>query len=333
MNTDTLHSAAPTPDRPHAGRLRRHNALAGLLIFLTAGMLGTSYVTWLKPLAPYAVHAAVLLLALGLVFFVTDRTRLMFTALLCCGALSLFLKSSANQRLRLAGAADPPIRFAHITLGDAEGDYDTVMAYLAGTDANLLSVQELTPDWEDLLRERLRDRFPYQAMMTRIDQYGSGLLSALPFDHIDTLWFEDIPALVGTFDPGDGVPCHVITAQVIPPVNPAAYAAISAHLGLITTMIRELPGRVLVGGDFHLPPWSSEVLQFKAGARLEDSRRDVHTRNLDGSVSMPRIPVDHILYGHGLECASFANLGNDAVGRLGIYGAYYPKPPHASVAQ
>jgi endonuclease/exonuclease/phosphatase (EEP) superfamily protein YafD len=333
MNTDTLHSATPSPDRPDEGGLRRQNALAGLIIVLTVGMLGTSYVTWLKPFASYAVHAAVLLLALGLVFFITNRTRLMFTALLCCGALSLFLKSSANQRLRFGGATDPPIRFAHVTLGDAEGDYDTVIAYLQGTGANLLSVQELTPDWEDLLRERLRERFPYQAMLTRIDQYGSGLLSALPFDHLDTLWFEDIPALVGTFDAGDGVPTHVITAQVIPPVNPAAYTAISAHLGLITAMIRGLPGHVLVGGDFHLPPWSSEVLQFKAEARLEDSRRDVHTRNLDGSASLPRVPVDHILYGHGLECASFANLGNEAVGRLGIYGAYYPKEPHAPVAQ
>ncbi len=333
MNTDTLHSAASSPDRTDRGRMYRQNALAGLMIFLTAGMLGTSYVTWLKPFAPYAVHAALLLLALGLVFFLMDRTRLMFTALLCCGALSLFLKSSANQQLRFGGATDPPIRFAHVTLGDAEGDYDTVIAYLQGTDANLLSIQELTPDWEDLLRDRLRDRFPYQAMLTRIDQYGSGLLSALPFDHIDTLWFEDIPALVGTFDAGDGIPNHVITAQVIPPVNPAAYAAIAAHLDLVTAMIRGLPGRVLVGGDFHLPPWSSEVQQFKAAARLEDSRRDVHTRNLDGSVSLPRIPVDHILYGHGLECASFANLGNDAVGRLGIYGTYYPKASHAPVAQ
>ena len=78
----------------------------------------------------------------------------------------------------------------------------------------------------------------------------------------------------------------------------------------------------MVLGDFHLPPWSSEVQEFKSENNLQDGRRDIHTRNLDDSVSMPRVPVEHILFTPELDCTSFAEVGNQVVGRLGITGTY-----------
>lgn len=319
-------------DRLTPGRIR-HTLAASLLVLVTVGMLSTSVLPWLKPIAPYTVYVTVGLLVAGLVFFITGRNRLMMTSLFCCVALSLFLKSSANHRLRLAAASDPAIRLAHVNLSNAEGEYDTVIRYLRNLPGNLLSVQELTPDWEPLLREKLRDRYPYQVTFTRLDPYGCGLFSTLPFQAADTLWLGNLPALRASLDLGSGQFCDVITTQAPPPVNAAAYSRIAGHFRVLAEAVRATPDYVLIAGDFHLPAWSTEVRQLKRDAGLEDSRRDVHTRNLDGSVSLPRIPVDHILYGPGLDCASFANIGNDGVGRLGIMGAYLPRQEHAKVAQ
>lgn len=309
------------------------NIIAGIIVLFTAGILAAIRIPWLKVASPYTAYATLGLLGLGLLFFLLNRTRLMFTALLCCGALCVFLKASVNQRLRLAAARNPPIRLAHINLGNVEGDYDSVINYILATPANVVSVQELTPDWAEILRVRFRQRFPYQAMFTRLDPYGSALFSEMPFLQIDTLWYADIPSLAVTMDPGLRHPVHVITAQVEPPVNQAAYQVISEHLHVIADVLRRLEGEVILAGDFHLPPWSAEINRLKTEARLEYSRRDMQTRNLDGSVSLPRIPVDHMLFRETLECTSFVNLGNASVGRLGIYGTYAPKYEYGKMAE
>ena len=75
-------------------------------------------------------------------------------------------------------------------------------------------------------------------------------------------------------------------------------------------------------GDLHLPPWASEIQRFKDISHLEDSRRDINPRNIDGSMSLPRIPVEHIFFSKDVECTSFSELGNSTIGRIGIAGTY-----------
>jgi hypothetical protein len=94
------------------------------------------------------------------------------------------------------------------------------------------------------------------------------------------------------------------------------------HLEFITQSMKSIGLPVMVLGDFHLPPWAYEVQRFKEMMDLRDGRRDIQGRNLDGSVSLPRIPVEHILFSEPWECTSFSELGNAVVGRLGITGTY-----------
>ena len=91
---------------------------------------------------------------------------------------------------------------------------------------------------------------------------------------------------------------------------------------MVSEFIKNLQGPAMVLGDFHLPPWSEEVQKFKTTSSLSDGRRDIHPRNIDGSMSLPRIPVEHILYTDVFECTSFSEIGNAVVGRIGITGSY-----------
>jgi endonuclease/exonuclease/phosphatase (EEP) superfamily protein YafD len=188
--------------------------------------------------------------------------------------------------------------------------------------SDFLSFQELTPDWNAQLTNRLASHFSYIHTMTRLDQYGMGFFSKFPFQSLDTVYFNEIPNLSGTVQLDANQLCKIVSCQMVPPVNQAAYISINNHLQLISNYLAGVPGTAVVLGDFHLPPWSAEVQKFRAASHLQDGRRDIHPRNIDGSLSLPRIPVEHILFSDQLECTSFSEIGNALVGRIGITGTY-----------
>ena len=258
----------------------------------------------------------------------------MIASFICCCILCLHLKASANKQMRLATVtANPSLSISHINLANAENNYDSVINYLIKLDADLISFQELTPDWNAELTRRLGSEFSYIHTMTRLDQYGMGFFSKIPFLSVDTVHYNQIPNLTATIQLGDDQLCHILSCQVMPPVNQAAYATIDKHFNYLTKYMNGLVGCFIVLGDMHLPPWSSEIQKFKSTSNLLDSRRDINPRNIDGSMSLPRIPVEHIFYCQKFECTSFSELGNATVGRVGIKGTYQLHNGHAEMAE
>jgi len=258
----------------------------------------------------------------------------MMVSLICCCAINLHLKASSNDNLRLAAqTAEPALRISHISLGNTESDYDSVITYLLSIDADFLSFQELTPDWNAHLIAGLSPTFNYIQTLTRLDQYGMGFFSKLPFQHLDTCYFHDIPNLAAIVNLDDRTCCNILSCQVVPPVSQAAFSSIEHHFDLVANYLDSLGGSSVVLGDFHLPPWAAEVQKFKLDGQLQDGRRDTHPRNIDGSMSLPRIPVEHILFTDHLECTSFSEIGNSIVGRIGITGIYQLLPGEEEMVQ
>lgn len=308
--------------------------VSSLIILVTLVCIFTPEILLFKQVAAYTMYIMLGLLGAGFLAFVFNQQRLMMVSLICCCALNLYLKESSNKQMRLAAVtADPSLRISHISLGNTESDYDTVIDYLLAINADFLSFQELTPDWNTHLIDRLSPTFHFVQTLTRLDQYGMGFFSKLPFQKLDTIYFNEIPNLAGTVNlQGRGL-CNIISCQVAPPVNQAAFISIDRHFNAITEYIKGLDGSTIVLGDFHLPPWAAEVQKFKLSGHLQDGRRDIHPRNLDGSLSLPRIPVEHILYSDDFECTSFSEIGNAVVGRIGITGTYQLLPDHEEMAQ
>lgn len=300
-----------------------HYGVTSLFLIVTGVCIFTPDVLFFKQFTAYTMYIMLGLLGIGLLAFVFNLPRHMMVSLLCCGVLCLYLKESANKQMRLAEVTfSPSIRITHISLGNSEGDYDAMIHYLLGIDADFLSFQELTPDWNEHLVAGLSPTFNYVQTMTRLDQYGMGFFSKVPFQSLDTLYFNEIPNLATSVRMNGKEICNIISCQVVPPVNQSAFVSIGQHFNAVSEYIKTLKGPVMVLGDFHLPPWSEEVQKFKTTANLLDGRRDIHPRNIDGSMSLPRIPVEHILYTDLFECTSFSEIGNAIVGRIGITGTY-----------
>jgi endonuclease/exonuclease/phosphatase (EEP) superfamily protein YafD len=308
--------------------------VVSLIILVTLICVFTPDILFFKKITAYTLFIMLGLLASGLFWFMFNQQRLMMVSLLCCCTLCLYLKESSNKEMRLAAVTtNPSIRISHVSLGNAETDYDAVIDYLLAIDVDFFSFQELTPDWNTHLSDRLSPTFSHIETMTRLDQYGMGFFSKYPFEHLDTIYFREIPNLSGTVLLADKQKCNIISCHVMPPVNQSAFISIANHFQLITDYIRDLQGTKVVLGDFHLPPWSTEVQKFKTASELQDGRRDIHPRNIDGSMSLPRIPVEHILYSHELECTAFSEIGNALVGRIGITGTYQLQEVNEEMAE
>ncbi len=297
--------------------------ISALLILLTGLCVFTPSLLLLRQLSDYTFYIMLGMLVLGFTAFLVRQERIMMVSLLCCCVLCLHLKGSANKQMRLAVVtSNPSLKISHISLGNAENDYDKVIDYITHLDADIISFQELTPDWNAQLIKKLSPEYTYIRTMTRLDPYGMGFFSKIAFQSLDTIYFHDVPSLIGSIKLTNDHLCTIMSCTVMPPVNQAAFARISKHFSYLTEYMKVFEGSVIVLGDLHLPPWAAEIQQFKVQANLLDSRRDTNPRNLDGSFSLPRIPVEHIFYGHKFECTSFSELGNSVVGRLGITGTY-----------
>lgn len=298
-------------------------ALASLLVTLTLVCILSPALLFFKQVSAYTLYVMLGFLVIGIFAFVIDEKKLMMVSLLCCCVLNLHLKESSNKQMRLAAVTTKPsLRISHISLGNAESDYDSVIDYLLGIDMDFLSFQELTPDWNAHLIDRLSPTYNHVQTLTRLDQYGMGFFSKMPFQNLDTIMVDDIPNLLGTIELYGQGTCNILSCQVIPPVSQAAFEEIDLHFTAISKYLAGLNGSNVVLGDFHLPPWSSEVQKFKTSSHLKDGRRDIHPRNIDGSLSLPKIPVEHILFSEEFECTSFSEIGNAAIGRIGITGTY-----------
>ena len=297
--------------------------ISALLVLVTGICVFTPSLLFFRQLTDYTFYIMLGLGGFGFISFLLKQDRIMMVSLLCCCVLCLYLKGSANKQMRLTPVtSNPSLKIAHISLGNAENDYDLVIDYIGHLDADIISFQELTPDWNAQLTKRLSPEFAYIKTMTRLDPYGMGFFSKIPLRDVDTIYFQQVPSLITSINIGDNHICNIVSCTVIPPVNQAAFVTISKHFAYLTSYLRKLNGGVILLGDLHLPPWTAEVQQFKTTANLQDSRRDTNPRNLDGSISLPRIPVDHIFYGDKFDCTSFSELGNSVVGRLGITGTY-----------
>lgn len=303
---------------------RMENILALVTFGITLIFLFSPSIYFLRKLNPYTIHFLFFLLLLGFIAFITDRSKLMIASLLSVGALCLFLKSTFNQNLKLENAGnDQTLQVAHISLGNVDADRKEVIEYLIHLPIDVICIQELSPDWENYFNAELEKIYPYSIRLPRMDQYGQGMYSKLPLSDLDTMWVDQIPAISAKVDFDSGHSLYVLSCQVTPPVNQAAFDEIESHFSALSAYSKKLNKPLLLLGEFHLPSWSSEVQKLKSDAQLNDSRRDIHSRNLDGSVSFPRIPVDYILFSKEINCSSFSDLGNSLVGRLGITGTYY----------
>jgi endonuclease/exonuclease/phosphatase family protein len=300
----------------------------------------------LSRLSNYAVQLMLFYLLAGLFFLLVKQPRLTFIFFGGCAVLCLFLKFSIkndsihrwrqaviNRRL----AEEPPakeefpvFKIAHLNVSNAPGVAGAI-ATIRASQAGLISIHEVTPQWDQWLRDSLSAEYPYHHTLVDIGLFGMAIYSKYALEQVDTFYFRTIPNLRGLISI-DGNTAGFISTHTEPALNDASKQRLRDHLGVIAGQAGAAVFPVLVFGELNAVSWSNEIQDFRDSSGLQESRTGFMSYASSGMSSFFDVPFDHVYYSPELECTAFENLFDAKTGkRLGIATAFQFKnsPAHA----
>ncbi len=275
-----------------------------------------------KMMSRYAFQIMFGLLGLGMLFFILGQRRLMFSSLLSCAALCVYLMENTNPALRFDQQnQETQFSVAHYTVSNFGFPYKEAIQHIKSVDADIVSIQELTPDWAEVLEEGLSDQYAYHTSVIRIDPYGQSLFSKFPLPEMDTVFYNQIPHLAAQI----AIENHhlsLISSYTLPPVDKFSFEKMNAQFGVLSQVIAMMDPPVVVLGEFNVPPWSKEILDFKYQNDLKTSRRGSIPANFSYPFGASATPMEHILYSRDIECIDFKRLFDSEDRPIGIMGRY-----------
>ncbi len=271
----------------------------------------------------FAIQIMLGYLFLGFVFMAFRLNKLMFTSFACCAGLCLFLKYASDGQLT------PPLKtnalsinVAHFNVAASNSDIQTTIDEILEVDADVISFQEVTPDWDYILSETLKETFPYAKSVVRFDPHGLAIYSKYPLVNVDTFMYEDIPNIIGSIyiDDAEKEICF-ISSHTNPAFYTSDYERQRNHLMAIADHASHSSCPVITLGDYNAVPWSYEIRNFKSAAKLNDSRKG-YMPSSNGTFSLFQIPSDHIFYSEHFKCLNFQEISDPEAGHLGLKGTY-----------
>ena len=299
-------------------RLVNPTLVVGMIALTAICIFKTPDIMMLKRISSHASQIMLLLLGSGLFFLVFDQKRLLFTAFGCVAALCLHFKHVANIDLILpVKTSEPTLTVAQVSTADLAEHWQTSVESLNQSNADVISILEITPDWQVLLKQQLEETYPYSTILTRIDLLGVGIFSKVPITKVDTLIFEEVPHLRATMDVENYAEIAVYTFNTNPPLFRTSLLQLRNQLSLLAGEIQGQNKACIATGNYSLDQFADEIQDFRAKTDLLDSRKTM-------SPSL-NTPTSHIFYNEHFACLRFANLYDDASYRIGIIGEYQLK--------
>ena len=178
--------------------------------------------------------------------------------------------------------------------------------------SDVISFQELTPDWGMELATQLKKEYPYQQIVYRQEDFlGVGMFSKIPFIQVDTFYHEDKPNLAVRISKGlDEV--AIISSFVYPELSTKDIKTVNERFESLQSYLSQVNVPYITCGDYNQVQWSSHLLELKRNLHLSDSRRFQFFSN----------PTDHIFFSQHFNCIDFQTINNRYTNHLGIKGSY-----------
>jgi endonuclease/exonuclease/phosphatase (EEP) superfamily protein YafD len=294
-------------------------------IAMVMGALTSAYTPntpFFKSWSQYADQTAIGFWLLGLLLFVLKKPRLTIVSFVCCAFLCIFLKSRTNPSLVAPQKTNEPMyKVAHFNLSARNSTYFDLLRTIKKTKADIVSLQEVTPDWNLILRDSFADEYPHHC-----EAMGEGfqkiyLYSKYPFLHCDTFYCESSPNIQVSLRTPRGL-LNIIDSYIHPPLFTSAYEHLKCQLDSIGRRVRNSSAPSITVGEYNIHASSAEIQDFRTISNLKDSRRGYVPFRNDGSLSFLEVPVDHIFYTPQLVCIDFQTISGPKAERIGVLGTY-----------
>ena len=313
-----------------------HLAITGLIALGVLLCVFPDVVPRFSWVVNHAVQLMLFYLFAGLVMLFLKQPKLTFAFFVGCVLLCFFLKFSVKgdgierwrQQMFNKHYAEregenvriDELKVAHINLTNANQRQE-IADVLRGVDADIISLHELTPDWEYWLTDSIVAMYPHRHNMVDLGIYGMAIYSKYQLKGIDTLFFHEVPNLTGRIEK-DGRPFNFFSVHTQPALDDFSKQRLKNHLAMVGEAVNRTNGPILVIGDFNAVSWSGQVQLFMDATGLMESRTGFMPTSWSGKVSLWDVPLDHIFYSGEFVCSDFQNIDGKKGQHLGIMGIY-----------
>jgi endonuclease/exonuclease/phosphatase (EEP) superfamily protein YafD len=313
-------------------KMTKNTTLNNLLRGIIAGMLigGALFIYYtpdipvFKTWAKYSSQITILYWALGLFFLVLGKPRLTMVAFVCCVFMCLHLKNTTSPLLAAPHKSNQPlIKIAHFNISASNSSYGETLKTIKNMDADIISVQEVTPDWNKALNDSLYKRFPYHCNVKSSDLFTTELYSKYPFSYCDTFYCGKMPnLLVGFKSPLPNQHIYIFSTYIAAPLFESASQMMKRQLDTLVSQVNKVNAPAIVLGEYNVPPFFPEIVNMRQNAGLNDSRRGYRPTRNDGHISLLEVPTDHMFYTPHFDCVDFQTINGPNSEHLGIMGTY-----------
>jgi len=272
--------------------------------------IDTAFTRELNILSP---HIMVAFFFYGLLSLMLRQEKIMKGSFFAVALLAVMLRSSAiaPEETTFQTVVDQvllsaPISVSQYATSNLLVDGKLKIQSIVDSDADLVTIQGLTPDWADLLTDSLSLMYPHFYLFEDIGVHGLGLFSKAPVGSIDSFLIGDVVQVQACLSGGDTSPeAQFIAVQTTPPVNSGAYQTMKAQIEVLAKYASNIEGPLITLGDFNNMPWSNELKLFQEKTNLQDGRRSLYPTYHEGSPHLFDRPVEHIFYSKDLHCIAY----------------------------
>ncbi|MBK8340444.1 MAG: endonuclease/exonuclease/phosphatase family protein [Flavobacteriales bacterium] len=208
-------------------------------------------------------------------------------------------------------------RVFHMNVLQPNTAFQEAVAQALAIDADVLSVQEVGPEWAIALSEGLRVRYPYAHIEPRTNCYGIALFSKVPFTQVRTIAVQGTPFIEALVEV-NGQPVRLLAVHAASPTNYGYFRKRNEQLRILGEYLARQDKATVVVGDLNTVPWDSAFQRFCARTGLRATTATLQ-RTWPSVGPFALIPLDHLLISPGIATASVRTVyisGSDHRGLL-----------------
>jgi endonuclease/exonuclease/phosphatase (EEP) superfamily protein YafD len=182
-------------------------------------------------------------------------------------------------------------------------------AELEGLGADVYFLQELSPEWDELLEARgFWQRYPFNRRVTSEDAFGNAIASRLPVRDLDVFWSADLPQMRGVLR-FDGRDVELVNVHLLPPRTLEYTRHYRKGADALLEIVRRFGGRTfIVAGDFNATPDSYFAARMRA---VSDDAWEAAGSGFgftwpNGMFRIPPMRLDHVFVSRDLDVLTAA---------------------------
>jgi len=187
-----------------------------------------------------------------------------------------------------------PIRVLALNVHTESSSFAQVRQLIADVRPDVIGLVEVDRRWLDAIAPAVAG-YVGRLEQPRGDNFGVALYARQPLDGSIEQLASPLPSVVASVTVGDAR-LGILLIHPPPPINEAALDAQVKELDGVAERTRQLPGPVVIMGDFNATPWSRPFRRVLARSGLCDSRAGFGIgASFPAAAAIVRIPIDHVL--------------------------------------